>query len=444
MGETLTGTAGNDVFKGYFDGDGATAGTYRDASTVNVTDAVVGGDGTDSLTLTIVDATGAAAGDTNTTATAAQAFAAGFSVSGVEKVTLVKADGTFVNGENNANPSVAVVSTILNSATYAGVKELWQDVGTVGVAENVTVAAGVSAGFKSTGNQATAIDIGTDAVEVVVGASSATQKTLAVALDGVADTYLEFAGAGVDTVTVSGSITDATGTVNLLELGEAGAVNIKTINLGLTTASTVDISEGTWAKLTTVDASSSTGAITTTVTTTGFATANAGTLTVKGGSGADQLTLQVANATANALATNVTLNAGADKVTFATAGGNINANPTTAAELTANLVTITDFAKAEDVLDFSAFGPRVAQNDVNGAISALSAADQADLFKVVTAVEAKTTAGVFGTATYAVFQFGSDTYLYANDANAGLDAQDTLVKLTGVAVADLTSANFVA
>lgn len=444
VGETVTGTAGNDTFKGYFDGNGASAGTYRDASTVNVTDAVVGGDGTDSLFLTIVDATGAAAGDTNTTATAAQAFAAGFSVSGVEKVTLVKADGTYINGESAANPSVAVVSSILNSATYAGVKELWQDIGAAGVAENVIVAADVAAGFKSTNAFATAV-----AATATVASASGTQSTLNVALDGIGhNSTLTFNGAGVKTISVSGTVAAASAT-NAGDLGLVQGTSIaETIKLSATSA--VDLlTLNSFTTLKTLDASGTTGAIrangtdgaviangTLTQLTSvklgsgndnvSFTLGGAKALTIDAGAGADTITLGGAAAADNLVT--ATLGAGKDTIVIGTTLANLGAGVDTDANLTARITTIADFNKAEDVINLA--GPGVALTTA-----------QLDAIKGQATLVAATTAAaaIAGNTGQVVFSWGNDAYVYTEIGSNGLSTADSLVKIVGLNAADLTN-----
>jgi len=71
---------------------------------------------------------------------------------------------------------------------------------------------------------------------------------------------------------------------------------------------------------------------------------------------------------------------------------------------------------------------------VDAEISGLAAG--ATLFDAVDAVAAL--------GGLSVFVFGGATYIFDDTAaGAALNAGDTLIKLTGVAVADLTAANFV-
>src|SRR5690606_29348110 len=82
--------------------------------------------------------------------------------------------------------------------------------------------------------------------------------------------------------------------------------------------------------------------------------------TVDAGAGNDTVTLKASATIADADAT-ITLGAGKDTLVIGTAGGlaNITADPTTVAELTAKLVTVTDFNAAEDVLSIKAASPVV-------------------------------------------------------------------------------------
>lgn len=223
-------------------------------------------------------------------------------------------------------------------------------------------------------------------------------------------------------------------------------------NLGITTNSIVTLNVGL-AATTTIDASDSSGNLTL------DASAITALETFNGGSGNDTLTADSSVLTAAAITidagagvdvinynidhsvagntTSITGGIGGD--TFILSGTENLSAAGDVDDLEANLVTITDFDGAEDVLDLSAVvgGDRLTQNAVN---IALTAADPADLFEAADAVAGALVAA----GDYAFFAFGGDTYFYSDSNGDGaLSVDDALIQLTGVAVADLTAANLI-
>lgn len=397
-------------------------GTTAD-STLNLADVIDGKEGTDTLQLTM-------------TATPTAAVA-GVSISNVEIVNVV------------VNAATGGAKGVLESATYSGVQQLWQVDTAQGAAAgnygDVTVAAGVTAGFRSTGAKATASEI--NAVDVI--AASATQKTLAIALDGVGgggatgDNEILLNGAGVTTVDITGSIvTNAVNELTLTEGAVAAAAAVTTFNIGLSSNTEVLLNAGDFAALKTFNLAGSTGNITADL------TGVAATLkTVTGGSGADVLTVDLeagvtgvkvnAGAGADTVELNaaaaagiddtaeVTLGAGKDTL-LVTAVSNIAtvtaADPTTVAELTETLITVTDFKTSEDVLDLATNGQALTTTQLTNAAAA------ADLLAAT-----KLVAGYLGAAGAAVFSYGDDAYVFVNNAaDATVDNGDGLIKLVGV------------
>lgn len=456
IGEQVTGTAGSDVFTAVVD----TATT----STFNTGDNINGLGGQDTLNLLV-------------TSNATQ-LPVGTTVSNIEIVNVTYAG--------------AVAADLgLDSANFGGVQQLWQVASATGSTfQDVTVGTGVTAGFRSTGNAASAAA----ATATVTAAAGVT--AVAVALDGVDDgstITLADTAASLSTVTVSGSVattaavagtpavvgvdvngngdyTDAGDTApvaavpavaasNVLTLTAAAAADIDTLNLSLTSNTTVVISA--LDDLNTVNASGSTGNLTinlgspdelrsatfgsgndiVTLNTGSLAVAagsTTGTLAIDLGAGNDVLNLS-AGANPAAIATTITLGAGNDTLAIATLA---NLTAVSATGITNDLITVTDFNAAQDVLDLSALGTAVAPATgrdvfVNTELANIAAA--AD-FSAALALAASYTA----VNSYSVFNYGGDAYIFNNVAGEGLTAGDGLVKIVGLSVDALNGTNFVA
>lgn len=395
--DTLLGTLNNDTFQAILDPVAVPL-----TATINTFDDIDGNAGND--TLLIVGA------------------------GGVE----IPANVTFTSVEV-VNIGTAAAVTNLNSASFQDVQQLWQ----IGVAGAVTVGAGVTTGFRN---------VATDTVIAADGVSS-----VAVALDNVDDLSIlvidEETGGDVTSVTVSGSVDGD------FEVDTANnTTDVATINLAITTNTIVTLNVGL-AATTTVDASDSSGNLTLDAAlitaletfnggsgndtlTADSAVLTAAAITIDAGAGVDVINYNIAHSVAGNT-TSITGGIGGD--TFVLSGtGNLSAAANTG-DLEDNLITITDFDGAEDVLDIVgavAGGVRTAQNVIN---IALTAADPDNLFDAVDAV-----AGAVAAGDFAFFAFEGDTYLYA-DSNGDdlLSVDDALIQLTGVAVADLTAANLI-
>jgi hypothetical protein len=428
IGEQVNGTAGSDVFTAVVD----TNGTFNTGDTIN------GLGGQDTLNLLL---------------TGASALPVGATVSNVEIINM-----TYAATGAGTTPALN-----LNSANFAGVQQMWQiDNITGSNFQGVTVGAGVTAGFRSTGMTASAVQ----ANATVTAAAGVT--SVAVALDGVASgstiTLAESGAGELSTVSVSGSVAMDAGTpagtgtpatpavdpVSTLTL--AGGTDIDTLNLSLTSSSTVVITA--LDDLNTFDASGSTGNLTVNLNTpdelrsatfgsgndivtlslaslavTG--TATTGTLAINLGAGNDVLNLSAVG-NAAPIATTITLGAGNDTLAIT---GLTNLTAVNAAGITNDMITVADFAIAQDVLDISALGPRDVL--VNTELANIAAAT--DFAAALALVASATTVG-----QYSVFNFGGDAYVFNNAATDGLNAGDGLLKITGVAAEALTGSNFVA
>lgn len=414
IGESVVGTAGNDTFSGVLDVQTVANGT------VNVGDTIDGDTGSDTLNLLIADS-GTPGGGT---------LPSGFSVKNVETINITYSDGDDLGA--------------LRSSTFAGATAIWQidnDQTNVDF-QNITVGAGVTAGFRSSGAAATDAAVG----QTVTVADKVTSVT--VALDKVADTsavtFAETTAGDLADVTVTGSVTTSAGS-NTLILNGVGTET--TLNLGLTSGTTVTLA--TFGGLTAVDTSASTGKIvvdlsglTELATLTGGAAAETFTidtadhaLTADLGAGNDRIIINGGNAT-KSTATAITLGAGKDTVEV-TAAGNIF-NVTSDANVIKGLTTIADFKLSEDVLDLKTSGP-----------AGFARLSQAQLDSVADTTTNDTLVKAFAAAVtleqYTAFNWEGDTYVALdNDASGTLNLNDGLIKLAGVADAnEFTAANLV-
>ena len=405
-GETVTGTAGDDTFTGVV-GNG-TNGTVQFGDTLN------GGAGRDTLNLfTIADS--------------AAGLPAGVQISGVEVINLNDAPG---------GGTYAVGGVIDASVFGADAEEIWQ----IGNEEGISnLTAGQTVGYRNT-----LID---NAATYVASATAAT-----VALDNVADgSAVTVAGAGLTSATVTGSVDTsavpagsfgANLTIDVDNDSAASNADVTTLNLNLSTNTELTIAAAGAAEIETFDASGSTGGIRIILPVTdsvlaisdaSFGSGNdvvqasmnsftAEAVTVDLGAGNDRLTL-VASTAGDATTGTITLGAGDDVLVLS--GSNIGDAPT-AATLVSNLISVTDFSNANDVLDLSAYASATldgffTQNAVNAAVD-----QSATLLANVTAV-----AATIGAGEAAQFTFDGNVYVYVNNADAALDGGDLLVELTG-------------
>jgi hypothetical protein len=211
-------------------------------------------------------------------------------------------------------------------------------------------------------------------------------------------------------------------------------------------------SSATTAGLVTVNASALTGDLILDLSTNGLTqgvtvTGGAGTNTITGTGFGDVIT-------GGARADTITLGAGADSVTGGAGADTfvvVTADYTaaSAAALAAAADSITDFAKASDIIDFDSTISFVTNaTAVTGTaainaegIASFAAADDT-LAERITAVEAGINAGGAGAAgEAAVFEFGGDTYVFISEGTDGVGAGDALIKLVGVTGLSDTTVN---
>lgn len=409
IGESVVGTAGNDTFK-------AVVGSTASDSTLHIGDSIDGGAGTDTLNLTL---------------TAKTTIASGVTIKNVEVVNL---DVTAIAAGSAADPS------FLKSSAYEGVQQLWQvetgSVGTAGTAkfDDVTVAEGVTAGFRgnNVAQSATGDTGGAADVSATVSAATATQKSLSIALDGVGSrSVVEVAATSgkIETVNVSGSVAKDTSTASgLLKVNTTA--DTLTVNGEFTSGVALAIT-GTTTKLKTVDLSKSTGGVE--INASGLAALE----TIKGGAGNDKLTVDL-----GAKLVSVDLGAGNDTLVFTdtasgdgkelsvTLGAGKDTIVTTAVknvidttDLTKGLVTITDFKLGDDTLNLNTAGKVLTAGELATAKGAATLKEAID-----------SVAAAIGASKSAVFSYGADAYVFINDGTTGggFADGDGLIKLVGV------------
>ncbi|WP_295855897.1 hypothetical protein [uncultured Xylophilus sp.] len=395
-GEVITGGSSSDFFNATISQDAST-------STLNINDLIDGGDNTDVLSITLsgrIDIQGV--------------VPSAFTVKNVEVVNLI-----------HTNDSGSGSSSLLNSATYSGVKELWQtdNDGNFSQFADVSLTSGVSAGFRSTGRP--------DAVSanVKIAQANVGQQT-SVILEGMGDTRITFMSTGVKEITGSVaqgrsvSVSDATANTE--------------IKVGLTSSGSLSVSS---AALTTLDLSASTGGLSVEL---GFLN---NLKTFKGGYGADNITMMTTKPTKSinidlgagndtilvgglaeltgSSQSWITLGAGSDTLSISALYNITDASPQ---NFQNGLIVVTDFDVRTDKLNFF------------GASRALTTA-QLDSIKSESSLYAATQAAArIADGKRVVYSYGPDAYIFLDGGGSGLGQWDGLIKLVGVDATQLSPA----
>lgn len=280
------------------------------------------------------------------------------------------------------------------------------------------------------------------------------------------------AGGDLQSLTVNGSVGDGSSATTLTLATTVADTDITTLNLALTSDTTVDVSALT--DLETLDASGSTGDLVLDASVLAELTSLSGgsggdqltvaaidtgdTLSVSGGAGNDQitatsgdgqlaidagdgndlisLTAGAATDTDEAYSTSITLGGGTDRLNLvslanlegtdlalgsgATAQQVADAN----AALSENMVVVTDFSVSQDVLGLSGASTASFNNIQQGQI-----ANSASLAEALNLV-----ASIMGTDDTANFVYGGDSYVYTDTGTTAgtVDAGDGLLQLVGV------------
>ena len=309
--------------------------------------------------------------------------------------------------------------------------------------------------------------------------------TLNNAADNATITLANQPGGNLNDLTIKGAVGAAGAANSTLTLATAAGTtaapvdptvttDINSLTLGLASNTTVALP--TLTDLKTIDASTSTGNLSIDASAAGFtqlaelaggsgndtlvagAIAADGSLNVSGGAGNDKITVVSGNGalvvdagagndtitlTANAAtssdvhSTTITLGEGNDRLNVSalanlTGDVGVAANSTAAqieaanAALAASMVKVTDFNTSQDVLSFTGLTLASFNNIELGSIGA--AGSLAEALSLVAA-------GLESGENAATFNFGGNAYVYTADADAGVDAGDGLIELTGVSSA---------
>jgi Ca2+-binding RTX toxin-like protein len=214
-----------------------------------------------------------------------------------------------------------------------------------------------------------------------------------------------------------------------LNITGSNAITIGTLASNTTTAGatlTINGADNTGGVTVSAVNSTTPASITGSSTASNVLTGTAGADTIVGGNAADTID---GGADADVL----TGGAGSDIFSFTSAATGLPSS--------SNFDTITDFGSNSDIIRFSSplsvtAGGTIAAGTASISASGIATFNIADntlserLIAVASAIDQTTSASVAGET--AVFQFGSDAYVFISDATNGLSATDVLIKLTGV------------
>jgi S-layer protein len=385
--------------------------------------------------LTLIDASSTTAtGAVNAEVGAGAAYTGG---AGVDTVTIAAAPTKLLNGGAGTSDVLVInaATDILaaSAANVTGFETLGlgaaADTGSfsAGAFQHITLNTALAGGATFTNVAAgTDLTIGVNTGNITYTLANATGTTdsLALKLTSAGAITTGVTAAGVETINITTTDTDATAHVNALTLVATGATSVVvTGNTGLTLTNTGNV------KITNFDASGVTaGAVT-------FASANStvgAAVSIKGGAGADILTGSVANDT-------IVGGAGADQIAGGTGldvltGGAGNDIFTISANANSSIfTTITDFTKG-DTINLAGFTQGTVVDVAAGSL--VNAGLAAGTFAQFLNAAAAGNGGTNALVTY--FQNAGDTYIVV-DNSAGatfVDGADQVIKLTGLV--DLT------
>lgn len=328
---------------------------------------------------------------------------------------------TVTNGGVAFAPAADILKSIEKLTVITSVGDSTANVANIKGLTDFTLGAASTNKLTVTGlDVATNVHVATaTAADLVVGYASA-PAAATVSIDAKYAGNISFSDAAVKTVTAN--VTVASAGVNFndndltgITVTSKGDVSINNAGTGLKTLDLTGV--GTFSK----------------VNFTGELFANAVTSTL--GKGADVFEIDANKAHS------VTLGAGADTVEF-NAAGNIT-DVTSAATVIKGIAVVTDFSKADgDILRLD--------DGLVPAVSVRTALDATAIGQINSSADIKAAAVLAGTFTdaalapsWAIFNYGADAYALYDSANDGFTVGDTLIKVTGFQVADLTSTNLI-
>jgi hypothetical protein len=323
--------------------------------------------------------------------------------------------GSSGTGSDTINAAAATAAVVMSTAA-SGSNTLTGS-STIGSTITSTAATGVDTVFGGTGADTVSVGGGADFIyannagnkqvaTVTYATTNATAgATFTVSIGGVATVFTDAAG-NLTIDAIAAGVRDAINAntaVNKMTVATsaAGVVTLTNIVDGVITVASAETSAGT----TVADLVTGAGTSLTT-----------GADVMTGGAGADTFYFGISNAapSASALQTITDFNTGAvtDFVFYTPAAAAI---ASTIATATAGVAKITA-----------------------AGIATFTSADSTTLALSVAAVAGGIQAGAGGTVAgeAAVFQFGSDAYLFISNGTDGVNAGDVLVKLTGISTTD--------
>lgn len=407
--------AGNDVL--------TTADAVGELTTL---DSIKGGEGTDTLAIASAEAENLDDGDAADAAVLAK-------VTGFEQLRITDALAGNIALNNLGYNYLQVTTALAADRTISGV--------TTGFTFESRLDAAATNDYIITMTGATGASTPNDTINIKLNAELATNDAMrAISFDLAGINIVNISALDRDTTT--NPDTDANGeegyTVDLAGNTAANSANITTVNVTGAQKVAYTVNAATTG-LATYDASAATGE----QDFTGTAFAGTQGVTIKTGSKTDTII-------GTGLADVIDGGAGNDSITggvgadVMTGGAGVDtftfANTATGLPSATAFDTITDFTKGTDIID----GPAaltisqsatatvgVAAINAEG-IASFNVADDT-LAEMLIAVAAGVEVATATTAAdIAIFQLGSDSYVFITDATAGLSATDVLIKLTGV------------
>jgi len=328
-----------------------------------------------------------------------------------------------------ADDGVVATNTLtVDFTNVAGATQVW-NASSVDALSVTNIALGTAIGLK-----------GTIAAASSFGFAGATGTADAATL--VADAAGVTGGvtvSAIENLTISNSNTSTLGTVNAADATSVTLAGSGSLSLALNAANATTVTNNSTGTVT-VDLTAANKL----ATYTGGAAIDAVTVdhvgltanqTINLGGGADTAVVKGGGQSDFSL----TLNGGAGSDLYFLGQGvalnNVKAFDT-AANLAKSLVVIADFNKAEDSITFDNGTANTRGTLTVGELGQISG--QADLLAAVNKAVSFKEAG----EDTLIFSFGGDAYIYTDNGAGGLSAGDALVKISGIAAADLTASNF--